>query len=109
MPMFALLFGKKNKFQPADYALRDYPGPGTRNAAFLPGMDDPLFSPTGTGIVSTYAWQLTGRGDYQLKNLVYAGQVQGYATGAFVGSGLLPEPIGSAPPTYATDLQGAAG
>lgn len=107
--MFGLF--KKKLFQPANYALRTYPGPGTRNAAYLPGMQDPLFSPIGPGIASTYPWQLNGRGDYQLRNFVYAGQVQGYQTGAFIpGSPLLPEPIASSDPkAYATDLSGSAG
>lgn len=109
--LFGLFGGNKTKYRAPDYGLRVYPGPGVGNAAFMPGMEDPLFSPTGTGIVSTFVWQLTGKGDYQLKNLIYAGQVQGYQTGAFAGSGLLPEPISFNPPanTYALDLSGAGG
>lgn len=108
--MFSFLFGNNHRFRGPDYALRLYPGPGVGNAVYQPGMDDPLFSPLGTGIASTYKWQLTGRGDYQLKTGVYAGQVQGYQTGSFAGSGLLPEPISFAPPkAYATDLTGAPG
>lgn len=99
----------KPAFRAPDYALRNLPGPGTRNAAYVPNMQDPIFSPTGTGIVPTYAWQLTARGDYQLRNLVYAGEVVGYETGAFIpGSPLLAEPIGGNV-GYATDTQGAAG
>lgn len=108
--LFNLFTGNKTKYRSPDYGLRTYPGAGVGNAAFMPGMDDPLFSPTGTGIIPTYIWQLTGKGDYQLKGEVYAGQVQGYTTGAFAGSGLLPEPISYAPAnTYALDLSGAGG
>lgn len=81
-------------FNPPTFTLRTVPGPGAGNAAYIPAMRNIPQSPLGWGgIATTYPWQLTGRGDYFIKRLVLAGQVQGYGTGDFVQSGLLPEPV----------------
>lgn len=102
------------QFFPPLYRPRHVPGPGAGNIAFIPQTEDPLFSPTGTGIVTSYPWQLTARGDYFLKRYIYAGEVQGVQTGAFgIGQPLQAMDPGSVPTIGnapgAVNLAGATG
>lgn len=73
-----------SKLNLGDYVARILPGPGARNLAYVPGMQNPVFDPLGPGIGISYNWQLVNAPSPFIKRLVVAGQVVGIPTGDFV-------------------------
>lgn len=64
------------------FIARVLPGPGVQNVAYIPPRQNPLFSPVGPGIPTSYNWQLLSGAVAFNKNLVVAGY-SGVPTGDF--------------------------
>lgn len=71
------------KFSIGGFIQRVLPGPGARNFAYVPGMQNPLFDPIGPGVGISYNWQLVNAPSPFFKRLVVAGQIVGIPTGDF--------------------------